>query len=942
LKKLSFLLFLFSCFGQSANCQPIPYWQQQVNYKIDVSLDDVNHTLEGFVKMDYHNNSPDTLHYIWIHLWPNAYKNDRTAFSDQQLENGSTAFYFADNDKRGYINRLNFTVNNLTAKTEDHPQHQDIVKLILPEPLAPKASCTITTPFHVKLPYNFSRGGHTGQSYQATQWYPKPAVYDRKGWHPIPYLDQGEFYSEFGNYEVQLTVPKNYVVAATGNLQEATEKDWLKKRKTFSREAGNKKKAGTENEVPSSHDTKTLHYSQDNVHDFAWFADKTFSVKTDTLQLPSGRIIEVAAFYYAENSEIWTNSISFIKKAILTKSKWLGEYPYNVASVVEDEKGDGGMEYPTITYLSSGGTEKMLDFVINHELGHNWFYGILASNERTHPWMDEGMNTHYDNRYMMQQYGSMSPDFLNPKPAFLRKRMPEDIEQTMLASVIAIKKDQPIETPSEKFSSLNYNSIAYTKTGNWMQLLENELGKVLFDSCMKTYYRNWSFKHPYPEDFKQVVEQTSGKNADSLFSLLDTKGTITTAPVKKDIRLASFFSLKETDKHHYIFAAPAIGNNFYDKLMVGVVLHNYTLPASKFHFFLAPLYSTKNKKLNGIGRASYRWYPGNNGAAVELSFAAASLGNDTYTDSTGRINYLHFSKMVPGIKYIFANKNYRSSITKFIQWKTFLINEQQLEFTRDTVRQIDLITYPLKSRYINQLQLVLENNRVLYPYSGILSAEQGSGFVRIGFTGNYYFNYAKSGGLNLRLFAGKFFYAGDKTFLTQFETDNYHLNMTGPKGNEDFTYSNYFYGRNEYAKFSSQQIMIRDGGFKVRTDLLSDKVGKTDNWLTAANLTTTIPDAVNPLKVLPVKIPLKLFFDVGTYAEAWKKNAATSRFLYDAGLQVSLLKGIVNIYFPLLYSKVYKDYFLSTIPDKRFIKNIAFSIDLQQGFFKKIFPLAGL
>jgi hypothetical protein len=219
-----------------------------------------------------------------------------------------------------------------------------------------------------------------------------------------------------------------------------------------------------------------------------------------------------------------------------------------------------------------------------------------------------------------------------------------------------------------------------------------------------------------------------------------------------------------------------------------------------------------------------------------------------------------------------------------------------------------------------------------------LQIEQGDGFARLAFTGNYYFNYAKTGGMNVRLFAGKFLYLGDKTFIKQFGTDRYHLNMTGPKGNEDYTYSNYFVGRNEFDKFSNQQIMIRDGGFKVRTDYLSNKIGKTDDWLTAANFTTTIPKAINPLAVLPFKLPIKAFFDIGTYSGAWKKNAATGRFIYDAGLQLSLFKDVVNIYVPLLYSKVYRDYFKSTIPEKRFLKNIVFSFDLQNISLKKLVP----
>ena len=185
--------------------------------------------------------------------------------------------------------------------------------------------------------------------------------------------------------------------------------------------------------------------------------------------------------------------------------------------------------------------------------------------------------------------------------------------------------------------------------------------------------------------------------------------------------------------------------------------------------------------------------------------------------------------------------------------------------------------------------------------------------------------------MNLRFFAGKFFYTGAKTITKQFATDRYHLNMTGANGFEDYTYSNYFAGRNEFEGLASQQIMIRDGGFKVRTDLLAEKTGKTDDWLMAMNFTSSVPDEINPLKVLPIKIPIKLFADVGTYAGAWEKDSESDRFLFNAGLQVSLFKNVLNIYMPVVYSKVYKDYIQSTIDKKgRFFKTISFSIDFSQ------------
>lgn len=145
------------------------YWQQEVHYTIDVSLNDIEHTLDGVIKIQYINHSPDTLYFIWFHLWPNAYKNDQTAFSDQLLENHRTDFYFSDKEQRGYINHLDFRVNGIEAKMEDHPRYIDIIKVVLPQPLAPGAQIELTSPFHEKIPFNFSRGNHVSQAYQITQ-----------------------------------------------------------------------------------------------------------------------------------------------------------------------------------------------------------------------------------------------------------------------------------------------------------------------------------------------------------------------------------------------------------------------------------------------------------------------------------------------------------------------------------------------------------------------------------------------------------------------------------------------------------------------------------------------------------------------------------------------------------------------------------------------------
>jgi len=216
MKKISIvIMFAFAfCNGIAQE-----YFQQEVNTTINVRLNDKNNTLSAFEEIEYINNSPDSLEYIFFHIWPNAYRNNATDMAIQNDENGDIDFHFADSINRGFIDSLDFKVDGEFVISAPDVDHIDIVALVLKTPLAPGNKITITTPFRVKIPLGiYSRLGHIGQSYQITQWFPKPAVYDRNGWHPLPYLSQGEFYSEYGTYDVTITLPKNYVVGATGDL----------------------------------------------------------------------------------------------------------------------------------------------------------------------------------------------------------------------------------------------------------------------------------------------------------------------------------------------------------------------------------------------------------------------------------------------------------------------------------------------------------------------------------------------------------------------------------------------------------------------------------------------------------------------------------------------------------------------------------------------------
>ena len=495
-----------------------PYFQQEVNYAIDVALDDKLHQLTGREELTYVNNSPAALPFIWFHLWPNAYRDNRTAFARQQLRNGKRTFQFAKAADHGFIDGLDFKVNGQAAKLEFDPENPDVAKLLLPQPLAAGARASISTPFRVQLPASFSRLGHVGQSYQLTQWYPKPAVLDRRGWHPMPYLDQGEFYSEFGTYDVSITLPANYTVGATGELQNPDERARMDGLATATALKKTAKDFGTDLAFPASAPvTKTLRYRQARVHDFAWFADKRFNVLKDTVTLASGRTVSSWVLFTNKEPEKWIKGLQDVNDALAYYSKWVGEYPYAAATAVDGALSAGsGMEYPMVTVTQPS--------AIIHEVGHNWFYGILGSNERDFPWLDEGVNSYEQLRVEGRdnpQAGLLGDVYKSPRAvrALGIENLPASaLNQLPYLAMASRGLDQPVQGPtSAAFGQANYGIVVYFKTAALLQYLAGYLGQDKFDAAMRAYYAKWQFQHPYPEDIEAVFEESTGQKLDWFF-----------------------------------------------------------------------------------------------------------------------------------------------------------------------------------------------------------------------------------------------------------------------------------------------------------------------------------------------------------------------------------------------------------------------------------------
>ncbi len=519
-----FLLFLINgAFFQSISAQD--YFQQNVNYKIDVSLDDRRYELNAFEHLEYFNQSPDTLYFLYFHLWPNGYSNNETPLARQLIRFYGKQKLFKDAIQRGYIDSLRFQIGSRPVKWEYLPDAPDIAKIYLNDPLLPGDSIEITTPFRVKIPEaSVSRFGHTGDFYQISQWYPKPAVYDKTGWHAFSYLDQGEYYAEFGNFVVNITLPDNYTVGATGELHNKKELERMDRLAADTSGIGNKA-GGYNAEIPSSTEFKTLKYTAQNVHDFAWFASKQFHVTKDTMKLPhSGRIITIQALFPDEQAELWKSALEYSKEAIAYFSKNVGDYPYDSYTAVQSALVAGvGMEYPGIAVFAEADDAYSLDEVLVHEIGHNWFYAALGFNERRYPYLDESLTSSYTQHYMRMKYPGKKlwNSYLSDvkRAEFLHiDQLPIQREQEYEWLVQARKNlEQPINFSSTDLSFSNYDLMIYNKGERGFNYLRAYLGDSVYNTIQQDFYRKWKFKHPQPEDLRQEFETHTNKNLDWFF-----------------------------------------------------------------------------------------------------------------------------------------------------------------------------------------------------------------------------------------------------------------------------------------------------------------------------------------------------------------------------------------------------------------------------------------
>lgn len=470
--------------AEAIQAQQANRWQQRAEYTMEIDMDAAKHQFEGKQKLIYYNNSPDTLHRVFYHLYFNAFQpgsmmDIRSRTIEDPDRRVKDRIFHLKQDEIGYHQIKSLKQNGKTIKYE---VVGTILEVVLDKPILPKSKTTFEMNFQSQVPLQVRRSGRDnkeGIEFSMSQWYPKMCEYDYQGWHANPYIGR-EFHGVWGDFDVKISMDSSYVIAATGYLQNPENIGHGYEKK------GQKVKRPTAGRL-------TWHFKAPNVHDFVWAADPDY-VHT-TAQVPDGPGLHF--FYQGYKESVvknWEALPEYTIKAFQFMNKNIGKYPYKKYSVIQG--GDGGMEYPMATLITGNGALGGLIGVTVHELIHSWFQGVLATNESLYAWMDEGFNSYTGNLFR----GGDFPHLGSYKHYF---------------SIVEKGTEEALTTHADHFNTNGaYSMAAYSKGAVFLSQLEYIIGKEAVAQGLLQYYDQWKFRHPNPNDFIRIMEKITGLELD--------------------------------------------------------------------------------------------------------------------------------------------------------------------------------------------------------------------------------------------------------------------------------------------------------------------------------------------------------------------------------------------------------------------------------------------
>lgn len=463
------------------------YWQQRVEYDMGIHFDVKNHQFQGNQRLNYYNNSPDTLFNVFFHLYFNAFQpGSMMDVRSRTIEDPDSRVM----DRIAHLEASDIGFQKIISLQQngyDLAFHVEgtVLEVPLHAPIPPNSRTTFTMTFHGQVPVQIRRSGRNnaeGISYSMAQWFPKMAEYDERGWHAHPYIGR-EFYAPWGDYNVTIRMDKSYVIAATGVLQNPNEVGHGYAHKGV--------------EVKQKGDKLTWHFKAENVHDFVWAADPDY--KHVITSVPEGPMLH---FFYQETEDTgeWKILPEITLRAFQFIEKNFGKYPYPHYSIIQG--GDGGMEYPMATLITGHRSLISLVNVTVHEILHSWYQGLLATNESYYAWMDEGFTSYATSLTMAHLFGTTV-------------HWPENGSYQGYYALATSGKEEPMSTHSDQFeTNFAYGNAAYSKGAVSIAQLGYIIGDKPRDEGLLTYFHEWNFKHPDMNDFVRVMEKRSGLELD--------------------------------------------------------------------------------------------------------------------------------------------------------------------------------------------------------------------------------------------------------------------------------------------------------------------------------------------------------------------------------------------------------------------------------------------